>query len=134
MKLLVPYCRLPTYLYLSIIAEMLSSQCLFSYQQNVFSWQWSSLFHFISKWNSFIFLPMFLVVYVLFMMCLQVWISSQSEPLSVFLGYSRLQKGYRHYFPEIKRYYMCNSVTFFFFFWQTPFFPLYIQRFLSNKS
>ena len=37
----------------------------------------------------------------------------------VFLGYSRLQKGYQCYSPEIRRYYMSADVTFF---EETPFF------------
>ncbi|BAT92619.1 hypothetical protein VIGAN_07138500, partial [Vigna angularis var. angularis] len=42
----------------------------------------------------------------------------------VFLGYSRLQKGYRCYSPETKKYYMSANVTFF---EQTPFFSPSIQ-------
>ncbi|KOM54435.1 hypothetical protein LR48_Vigan10g032700 [Vigna angularis] len=38
----------------------------------------------------------------------------------VFLGYSRLQKGYKCYSPSTKRYYMSADVTFF---EDTPFFP-----------
>ena len=38
----------------------------------------------------------------------------------VFLGYSRLQKGYQCYSPETKKYYMTAHVTFF---EQSPFFP-----------
>jgi len=38
----------------------------------------------------------------------------------VFLGYSRLQKGYHCYPPETKKYYMFTGVTFF---EPTPFFP-----------
>ena len=37
----------------------------------------------------------------------------------VFLGYSRLHKGYKCYSPSIKRYYMSTDVTFF---ENTPFF------------
>jgi len=42
----------------------------------------------------------------------------------VFLGYSRLQKGYRCYSPETKKYYMSANVTFF---EQTPYFSSSIQ-------
>ncbi|BAU03608.1 hypothetical protein VIGAN_UM141900, partial [Vigna angularis var. angularis] len=42
----------------------------------------------------------------------------------VFLGYSRLQKGYRCYSPETKKYYMSANVTFF---EQTPFFSPSVQ-------
>ena len=42
----------------------------------------------------------------------------------VFLGYSRLQKGYRCYSPETKKYYMSANVTFF---EQTPYFSPSVQ-------
>jgi len=42
----------------------------------------------------------------------------------VFLGYSRLQKGYRCYSPETKKYYMSANVTFF---GQTPYFSPSVQ-------
>jgi len=42
----------------------------------------------------------------------------------VFLGYSRLQKGYQCYSPETKKYYMSANVTFF---EQTPYFSSSVQ-------
>jgi len=42
----------------------------------------------------------------------------------VFLGYSRLQKGYRCYSPETKKYYMSANVTFF---ELTPYFSFSVQ-------
>jgi len=42
----------------------------------------------------------------------------------VFLGYSRLQKWYRCYSPETKKYYMSTNVTFF---EQTPYFSSSVQ-------
>ena len=46
----------------------------------------------------------------------------------VFLGYSRLQKGYQCYSPETKKYYMSANVTFF---EQTPYFSSSIQDLMS---
>jgi len=55
----------------------------------------------------------------------------------VFLGYSRLQKGYKCYSPTIKQYYMSTDVTFF---EDTPFFspsvdyPSSLQKVLPIPS
>uniref|UniRef100_A0A151UGL4 Retrovirus-related Pol polyprotein from transposon TNT 1-94 n=1 Tax=Cajanus cajan TaxID=3821 RepID=A0A151UGL4_CAJCA len=49
----------------------------------------------------------------------------------VFLGYSRLQKGYRHYSPETRKFYMSADVTFF---EQTPFFSCTTHDSLSIQQ
>jgi len=70
--------------------------------------------------HSFISLHMFLVVYVLFMICLQVLDKLSAKAIKcVFLVYSRLQKEYQCYSLETK-YYMSTNVTFLV---STPFFP-----------
>ena len=73
---------------------------------------------------SFTLLLEFLVVYVLFMTCLQGYKLSARSFKCVFLGYSPLQKEYRCYSLETKKYYMSANVTFF---EQTPYFSPSVQ-------
>ena len=59
------------------------------------------------------FLLVSLVVSVLFIFLLLDKTSSQTKPRSVFLGYSRLQRGYCCYSPDTHRYFVFANVTFF---------------------
>ena len=54
-----------------------------------------------------------LVVFVLFIFSLLGKTSSLPKPRSVFLSYSRLQRGYRCYSPDSNRYFISANVTFF---------------------
>ena len=54
-----------------------------------------------------------LVVSILFIFSLQGKTNSQSKPQSVFLGYSRLQRGYHCYSPDINHYFIFADVAFF---------------------
>ena len=51
--------------------------------------------------------------FVLFIFLLLAKTSSQPKQLSVFLGYSRLQRGYRCYSTDTNRYFISAGVTFF---------------------
>ena len=62
---------------------------------------------------SFTSLLMSLVVFVLFIFSLPGKTNSLPKPRSVFLGYSRLQRGYRCYSPDTNRYFISADVTFF---------------------
>ena len=62
---------------------------------------------------SFAFLLVPLVVSVLFIFLLLGKTSSQLKQLSVFLGYSRLRRGYRCYSTDTNRYLISADVTFF---------------------
>ena len=50
---------------------------------------------------------------VLFIFSLLSKTNSQPKPRSVFLGYSRLQRGYHCYYPDTNRYFISANVTFF---------------------
>ena len=54
-----------------------------------------------------------LVVFVLFIFSLLGKTNSLPKPRSIFLGYSRLQKGYHCYSLDINRYFISADVTFF---------------------
>ena len=54
-----------------------------------------------------------LVMFVLSILLLLDKTSFQPKPRSVFLGYSRLQRGYRCYSPDTHRYFVSANVTFF---------------------
>ena len=59
------------------------------------------------------FLHVFLVVYVLFQIYFQVWISPRNIKC-VFVVYSRTQKEYRCYSSSTRKYFLSADVTFFF--------------------
>ena len=61
-----------------------------------------------------LYLPLLsLVVFVLFIFSLLGKTNSLLKSRSVFLGYSRLQRGYRCYSPDTNRYFISTDVTFF---------------------
>ena len=61
--------------------------------------------------HSFASLLMSLVVFVLFIFSLLGKTNSQPKPRSVFLGYFRLQRGYRCYSPDTNRYFIVMSFS-----------------------